>query len=70
MKQRKGSKISFPNKNRKLGLNYEVPSDLESAEERKKRESRLRSKISYQRYVRFSYIIAVYSMTFMVVVYE
>jgi hypothetical protein len=29
-KKRKGSKISFPNKNRKLGLNYEVPSDLES----------------------------------------
>ena len=47
-KKRKRSKISFPNKNRKLGLNYEVPSDLESAEERKKRESRLRSKISYQ----------------------
>ena len=47
-KKRKGSKISFPNKNRKLGLNYEVPSDLESAEERKKRKHRFRCKISYQ----------------------
>jgi hypothetical protein len=45
-KKRKGSKISFPNKNRKHGLNYEVPSDLESAAERKKREQRLRSKIN------------------------
>jgi hypothetical protein len=43
-KKRKGSKISFPNKNRNLGLNYEVP----SAEERKKIKQRLRSKISYQ----------------------
>ena len=47
-KKRKGSKISLPNKNRKLALNYEVPSDLESAEERRKRKQRLRSKISYQ----------------------
>jgi hypothetical protein len=47
-KKRKWSKISLPNKNRKLGLNYEVPSDLESADERKKRKQRLRSKISYQ----------------------
>ena len=46
-KKRKGSKISLPNKNRKLGLNYEVPSDLESSEERRKRKQRLRSKISY-----------------------
>ena len=35
-KKRKGSKISLPNTNRKLGLNYKVPSDIESAEERKK----------------------------------
>ena len=41
-------KISLLNKNRKLGLNFELPSDLESAEERKKRKQRLRSKIIYQ----------------------
>jgi hypothetical protein len=35
-KKRKGSKISLLNKNRKLGLIFKVPSDLESAEERKK----------------------------------
>ena len=47
-KKRKGSKISLPNKNRKLGLNYKVPSDLESDDERKKRKHHLRSKIIYQ----------------------
>jgi hypothetical protein len=46
--KRKGSKISLLNKNRKLGLNFNVPSDLESAEERKKRKQRLRSKISFE----------------------
>jgi hypothetical protein len=47
-KKRKGSKIALLNKNRKLGLHFKVPSDLESAEERKKRKQRLRSKISFQ----------------------
>jgi hypothetical protein len=47
-KKRKGSQISLLNKNTKLGLNFKVPSDLESAEERKKRKQRLRSKISFQ----------------------
>jgi len=32
---------------RKLGLNYQFPSDLESAEERRKRKQRLRSKITF-----------------------